>query len=82
MATDYVDGEVVVPDGAGGPGDRAHLGGDHLPGPGVLLHHCSEHWAPPGPPGGEGEISPVEGGRPPPAVVTEASLAETLLEVV
>ena len=59
------------------------MGGDHLPGPGVLLHHRSEHRAPPGPPGGEGEVAPVEGGRAPPAVVTEAEgLAETFLEMI
>ena len=60
------------------------MGGDlpHLPGPRVLLDHRGEHGPPPGPPGGEGEVSPVEGRLAPPPEVAETGGAETFLEVV
>ena len=64
MSTDDRHGWVVVPGGGGGPGDRAQVGGEEVLGPGLLLDHSSEGRAPPGPPGGEGEVRAVAGGSP------------------
>ena len=72
----------VVPGGGGGPAHGGEVGGQEVPGPRVLLHHSSEHRPPPGPPGGEGEVSPVEGRLAPPPEVAETGGAETFLEVV
>ena len=73
----------VVPGGGGGPAHGGEVGGQEVPGPGVLLHHSSEHRPPPGPPGGEGHVPAVPGGAPAaPRQPAETGGAETFLEVV